>query len=115
MTTAHTQTHQSIEDRASYRESSGCTATAVSPRIVSGRVVATGRCSSLSATCRAWGQQEEAWGSARHSRCSMSLPLAQSLLSTGRTNEAAEDPSRRLDIRDPQPLARPLPWDALGI
>ena len=41
--------HGESEGGVSYRSSSGCTATAVSPRIVSGRVVATGRNSSLSA------------------------------------------------------------------
>lgn len=42
-------TTASLPTRWRYRSSSGCTATAVSPRIVSGRVVATGRKSSLSA------------------------------------------------------------------
>ena len=37
------------EGRA-YRGSSGCTHTAVSPNMVSGRVVATGMCSSLPST-----------------------------------------------------------------
>ena len=39
-------TSHSFPTRWAYLSSSGCTATAVSPRIVSGRVVATGRCSS---------------------------------------------------------------------
>lgn len=40
-----------------HRSSSGCTATAVSPRIVSGRVVATGRYSSESGVGREWGRE----------------------------------------------------------
>ncbi len=38
-------TSTSLPIRCLYLSSSGCTATAVSPRMVSGRVVATGRCS----------------------------------------------------------------------